>query len=46
MNILIVEDEIDLGEILQDYLTSENFSATLVSDGELALQKILSEKWD
>src|SRR6187431_2561978 len=46
MNILIVEDEIDLGEILQDYLTSENFSATLVSDGELALQKILTEKWD
>src|SRR5690606_27847893 len=46
MNILIVEDEIDLGEILQDYLVSENFSATLVSDGELALQKILTEKWD
>ncbi len=31
MNILIVEDEIDLGEILQDYLTSEGFTATLVS---------------
>ncbi len=46
MNILIVEDEIDLGEILQDYLTSENFNATLVSDGELALQKILNETWD
>ncbi len=46
MNILIVEDEIDLGEILQDYLTSEGFSATLVSDGELGLQKILTEKWD
>lgn len=46
MNILIVEDEIDLGEILQDYLTSEGFSATLVSDGEVGLQKILTEKWD
>ncbi len=46
MNILIVEDEIDLGEILQDYLVSENFTATLVSDGEVALQKILNEKWD
>ena len=45
MNILIVEDEIDLGEILQDYLTSEGFSVTLVSDGELGLQKILTEKW-
>jgi two-component system response regulator BaeR len=46
MNILIVEDEIDLGEILQDYLISENFSVTLVSDGEIALQKMLNEKWD
>lgn len=46
MNILIVEDEIDLGEILQDYLISEHFSVTLVSDGELALQKILNEQWD
>ena len=46
MNILIVEDEIDLGEILQDYLTSDGFSVTLVSDGEVGLQKILSEKWD
>ncbi len=46
MNILIVEDERDLGEILQDYLTHENFSVTLVSDGEVALQKILNETWD
>lgn len=46
MNILIVEDEIDLGEILQDYLTNEGFSATLVSDGEVGLKKILTEKWD
>lgn len=46
MNILIVEDERDLGEILQDYLTRENFSVALVSDGEIALQKILNETWD
>lgn len=46
MNILIVEDEIDLGEILQDYLTNEGFTAHLVHDGELGLQKILTEKWD
>ncbi|WP_331346341.1 response regulator [Cellvibrio sp. UBA7661] len=46
MNILIVEDEIDLGEILQDYLASENYNTTLISDGEQALQKILTEKWD
>jgi two-component system response regulator BaeR len=46
MNILIVEDEVDLGEILQDYLASENYNTSLVSDGEQALQKILTEKWD
>lgn len=46
MNILIVEDEIDLGEILQDYLTNDGFSVTLVNDGEVGLQKILTEKWD
>ena len=46
MNILIVEDEIDLGEILQDYLTNDGFSVTLVNDGEAGLQKILTEKWD
>lgn len=46
MNILIVEDESDLGEILCDYLVAENFQATLVGDGELALQKIRNEPWD
>jgi two-component system, OmpR family, response regulator BaeR len=46
MNILIVEDEIDLGEILCDYLAKENYTASLVSDGEVALQKILNEHWD
>jgi two-component system response regulator BaeR len=46
MNILIVEDETDLGEILSDYLIAENFQTTLVGDGELALQKIRDESWD
>lgn len=46
MNILIVEDETDLGEILRDYLTAENFQATLVADGELALNTIRNESWD
>ena len=46
MNILIIEDEIDLGEILQDYLTSEGFTATFIGDGEAGLQKLLTEKWD
>lgn len=46
MNILIVEDETDLGEILSDYLKADHFQATLVGDGELALQKIRDEHWD
>lgn len=46
MNILIVEDETDLGEILRDYLTAENFQVTLVGDGELALNKIRTDSWD
>jgi two-component system, OmpR family, response regulator BaeR len=46
MNILVVEDEIELGEILCEYLTVENFNATLISDGDAALEKILTEHWD
>ena len=46
MNILIVEDEIDLGEILCDYLMSENYTVSLVSDGEEALQRAQNEPWD
>lgn len=46
MNILIVEDESDLGEILRDYLISENFTPTLIGDGELALTAIRTQAWD
>jgi two-component system response regulator BaeR len=46
MNILIVEDETDLGEILSDYLTAEHFQTCLAGDGEDALQKIRTEHWD
>jgi two-component system response regulator BaeR len=46
MNILIVEDETDLGEILSDYLTAEHFQTYLAGDGEEALQKIRTEHWD
>ncbi len=46
MNILIVEDEQDLGEILSDYLASENFTTTLIGDGEAALTAIRNQPWD
>jgi len=46
MNILIVEDEIDLGEILRDYLNAENYTTELVGDGESALARIRNGQWD
>lgn len=46
MRILIVEDEQELGEIVQDYLRAQDFDTVLVSDGQVALDRILQEHWD
>jgi len=46
MNILIVEDEIDLGTIVRDYLGSEGFNCRLVHDADTGLEKIQNESWD
>ncbi len=46
MNILIVEDEIDLGSIVRDYLKSDGFTCTLVNDADTGLEKIQQESWD
>jgi len=46
MNILIVEDEIDLGTIVRDYLSSEGFNCTLVHDADAGLEKIQNESWN
>lgn len=46
MRILIVEDELELGEIVQDYLRAEEFATTLINEGQAALNKILQEQWD
>jgi len=46
MNILIVEDEIDLGSIVRDYLNSDGFTCTLVHDADSGLEKIQQESWD
>jgi len=46
MNILIVEDEIDLGTIVRDYLTSDGFNCILTHDADSGLEKIQQESWD
>jgi len=46
MNILIVEDEIDLGAVVRDYLSSNDFNCTLVHDADSGLEKIQNETWD
>jgi len=46
MNILIVEDENDLGAIVRDYLNSEGFTCTLVQDADAGLEKIQQNTWD
>ena len=46
MNILIVEDETDLGSIVRDYLTAEGFNCELVQDADAGLEKIQKQKWD
>lgn len=46
MNILIVEDEIDLGTVVRDYLSSEGFNCTLIHDADNGLEKIQNNSWD
>ena len=44
--ILLVEDDIDLGESLQELLSDENFEVILVSDGNEALSSTYNSKYD
>lgn len=46
MRILIIEDEIDLGAIVRDYLQAEGLTCELAHDAETALQKIQQNRWD
>ena len=46
MNILIVEDENDLGAIVLDYLAAEKFACTLVDNADSARTLIETEKWE
>jgi two-component system, OmpR family, response regulator BaeR len=46
MNILIVEDENDLGCIVRDYLSAEGYQVQLVNDADSGLEKIQQQQWD
>ncbi len=45
-SILLVDDDYELGELLQEYLSMEGFSLTAVQDGETGLAKALSGEFD
>ncbi len=46
IKLLVVEDDPNLGHILQDYLRLKNFSPTLCTDGEEGLKKFRSDDFD
>jgi len=46
MKVLVVEDEIELGEILKSYLEQEHFEVSLIHNGLEAVDTILNEDWD
>ncbi len=45
-SILLVDDDYELGELLQEYLSMEGFALTAVQDGETGLQRALSGEFD
>ncbi len=46
MKILLLEDDIGLGDIMSEYLQDNNFEVDLVYDGEEALDKAYETKYD
>jgi DNA-binding response OmpR family regulator len=45
-NILLAEDDLNLGVLLVDYLEAEGFDVKLCKDGELALKAFNSQRFD
>lgn len=45
-SILLVDDDYELGELLQEYLSMEGFELTAVQDGETGLKEALSGRFD
>lgn len=46
LNILLAEDDLNLGVLLVDYLETEGFSVKLCKDGELALKAFQNNQFD
>ncbi len=46
LKILLAEDDLNLGVLLVDYLTTEGFEVKLCKDGELALKEFQSHSFD
>lgn len=44
--ILIVEDDIDIAEMIKDYLSKDGYSLTLAENGVVALNKFKEEKYN
>lgn len=45
-SILLVEDDVELAQLIQEYLSANGFSVAIESDGALAEERILSESPD
>ena len=45
-SILLIDDDFELGELLQEYLSMEGFKLTAVQDGEAGLEHALSGAYD
>ena len=45
-SILLIDDDVELGELLQEYLSMEGFELTPVHDGEQGLQQALSGRYE
>ncbi|MBQ0780128.1 MAG: response regulator [Thalassolituus oleivorans] len=45
-SILLIDDDFELGELLQEYLSMEGFQLTAVQDGEAGLTEALSGKYN
>lgn len=45
-NILLVEDDENLGTLLREYLNSKGYETTLANDGEKGLRKFLNQSFD
>ena len=46
MNILFLEDEPTIREVLTEYMKMQNYSVTCVGDGEEALKRLRTQKFD